>query len=66
MGGDMRLENIIDRNTADAFDHLVKAATLLHDTGVIESDTLDKAVCFAQDAIDMVERFRQNELEEHL
>ena len=62
----MRTENLIDRNTADALDHLVEAATLLHDTGVIESETLDKAVCYAQDAIDMVERFRQNELEAKL
>ena len=62
----METKNLIDRNTADALDHLVKAATLLHDTGVIESETLDRAVCYAQDAIDMVEGFRQNELDEHL
>ena len=62
----METKNLIDRNTADALDHLVDAATLLHDTGDIDSDTLDNAMSHLKCAVDMVVRFRENELEEHL
>ena len=58
--------NLIDKNTGEALDLLMKAATLLHDTGVIESERLDKAVGHAQDAIDNVVSFRENELGDHL
>ena len=61
-----RVDNLIDKNTGEALDLLIKAATLLHDTGVIESETLDNAVSFTQDAIDKVTRFRENELGDHL
>jgi hypothetical protein len=58
----MKTENLIERNTAEALDHLKKAATLIHDTGETESERLDKAVCFTQDAIDQIEYFlRENE-----
>ena len=56
----------IDKNTGDALVLLEKAATLLHDTGVIDSERLDKAVGYAQDAIDAVVGFRENELQDHL
>jgi len=56
----------IDKNTGEALDLLVKAATLLHDTGVIDSERLDRAVGYAQDAIDNVVGFRENELQDHL
>ena len=56
----------IDKNTGDALGLLEKAATLLHDTGVIDSERLDRAVGHAQDAIDNVVSFRENELGDHL
>ena len=56
----------VDKNTGDALVLLEKAATLLHDTGVIDSERLDKAVGYAQDAIDAVVGFRENELQDHL
>jgi hypothetical protein len=56
----------IDKNTGDALVLLEKAATLLHDTGVIDSERLDKAVGYAQDSIDAVVGFRENELQDHL
>jgi hypothetical protein len=48
---------LTEKNTREAFELLKKAATLIHDTGETESDTLDKAVCFTQDAIDQLEYF---------
>jgi len=56
----------IDKNTGDALGLLEEAATLLHDTGIIDSERLDKAVGYAQDAIDAVVGFRENELQDHL
>jgi len=61
-----RVEALVDRNTGEALDLLIKAAELLHDTGVIDSERLDRAVGHAQDAIDNVVGFRENELQEHL
>jgi len=61
-----RVEALVDRNTGEALDLMVKAAELLHDTGVIDSERLDKAVGHAQDAIDNVVGFRENELGDHL
>ena len=48
---------LIEKNTREALGHLKKAATLIHDTGETESDRLDKAVCFTQDAIDQLDYF---------
>jgi len=48
---------LVEKNTREALDHLKKAATLIHDTGETESDRLDKAVCFTQDAIDYLDYF---------
>ena len=62
----VRVGSLVDKNTGEALDLLMKAATLLHDTGVIESERLDKAVGHAQDAIDNVVSFRENELGDHL
>jgi hypothetical protein len=62
----VRVWSLVDKNTGEALDLLIKAATLLHDTGVIESERLDKAVGHAQDAIDNVVSFRENELGDHL
>lgn len=56
----------LDKNTGEALDLLTRAATLLHDTGVIDSERLDRAVSHAQDAIDNVVSFRENELGDHL
>lgn len=56
----------LDKNTGEALDLLMRAATLLHDTGVIDSERLDRAVSHAQDAIDNVVTFRENELGDHL
>jgi len=53
----MRTENLVDQNIQEAFEYLKKAANLIHDTGETESDQLDKAVCFTQDAIDQLEYF---------
>lgn len=61
-----RVEALVDRNTGEALDLLIKAAELLHDTGVIDSERLDRAVGHAQDAIDNVVGFRENELGDHL
>ena len=48
---------LIDKNIREALDYLKKAATLIHDTGETESERLDNAVCFTQDAIDQLEYF---------
>jgi len=57
---------LINKNTGEALDLLVKAATLLHDTGDVDSDTLDNAMSHLKCAVDMVTRFRENELGDHL
>lgn len=56
----------IDKNTGEALDLLSDAVVLLHDTGDIESDTLDNAMSHLKCAVDMVTRFRENELGDHL
>jgi len=61
-----RVAVLVDRHTGEALDLLMRAATLLHDTGVIDSERLDKAVSHVQDAIDNVVSFRENELDDHL
>ena len=52
-----RVEFIVYKQVSEALDHLKKAATLIHDTGETESDRLDKAVCFTQDAVDQLDYF---------
>ena len=52
-----RVEFLVHKQVSEALDHLKKAATLIHDTGETESDRLDKAVCFTQDAIDQLDYF---------
>lgn len=56
----------LDEKTWKALDLLNRAAVLIHDTGVIESERLDKAVGHTQDAIDHVLSFRERELGDHL
>jgi len=57
---------LLNKNTKEALELLTRAATLLHDTGVIDSERLDRAVGHAQEAIDAVVYFRENELGDHL
>ena len=52
-----RVEFLVYKQVTESLENLKKAATLIHDTGETESDTLDKAVCFTQDAIDQLEYF---------
>lgn len=52
-----RVNYLVYKKVTDAFNHLKKAADLIHDTGDTDSDTLDKAVSFTQDAIDQLESF---------
>jgi hypothetical protein len=52
-----RVEFLVYKQVKEAFDHLKKASELIHDTGDTESDTLDKAVCYTQDAMDHLESF---------
>jgi len=52
-----RVEFLVYKQVTEELEQLKKAATLIHDTGETESDTLDKAVCFTQDAIDQLEYF---------
>ena len=52
-----RVEFLVYKQVTEALDHLKKAATLIHDTGETESDRLDKAVCFTQDAVDQLDYF---------
>jgi len=61
-----RVEALVDRNTGEALDKLEAASVLLHDTGDVESDTLDNAMSHLKCAVDMVTRFRENELGDHL
>ena len=56
----------VDKNTGDALDKLQAASVLLHDTGDVDSDTLDNAMSHLKCAVDMVTRFRENELGDHL
>ena len=53
-----RVDYLVDKQVNEALDHLKKAATLIHDTGETESERLDKAVSFTQDAIDQLEYFQ--------
>lgn len=53
-----RVEFLVYKQVSEALDHLKKAATLIHDTGETESERLDKAVSFTQDAIDQLEYFQ--------
>ena len=52
-----RVDYLVYKQVTEAFEQLKKAATLIHDTGETESDRLDKAVCFTQDAIDQLDYF---------
>ena len=52
-----RADYLVYKQVKEALEHLKKAAVLIHDTGETESDTLDKAVCFTQDAMDELEYF---------
>jgi len=52
-----RVEFLVYKQVTESLENLKKAATLIHDTGETESDRLDKAVCFTQDAIDQLEYF---------
>jgi hypothetical protein len=52
-----RVDYLVYKQVSEALDDLKKAATLIHDTGETESDRLDKAVCFTQDAIDQLDYF---------
>ena len=52
-----RVDYLVYKQVKEALDHLKTAATLIHDTGETESDRLDKAVCFTQDAIDQLDYF---------
>ena len=52
-----RVDYLVYKQVTESLENLKKAATLIHDTGETESDTLDKAVCFTQDAIDQLEYF---------
>ena len=45
---------LINKNTGEALDLLVKAATLLHDTGDVESEELDQANSHLSRAIDKI------------
>lgn len=53
-----RVAFFVDKQVSEALEHLKKAATLIHDTGETESERLDKAVSFTQDAIDQLEYFQ--------
>ena len=53
-----RVDYLVDKQVSEALDHLKKAATLIHDTGETESERLDKAVSFTQDAVDQLEYFQ--------
>ena len=52
-----RVDYIVYKQVTEALDHLTKAVTLIHDTGETESERLDNAVCYTQDAIDQLEYF---------
>ena len=52
-----RVDYLVYKQVTESLENLKKAATLIHDTGETESDRLDKAVCFTQDAIDQLEYF---------
>lgn len=52
-----RVDYLVYKQVTEAFEQLKSAATLIHDTGETESDRLDKAVCFTQDAIDQLDYF---------
>lgn len=52
-----RVDYLVYKQVTEALDYLKKAATLIHDTGETESDRLDKAVCFTQDAVDQLDYF---------
>jgi len=52
-----RVDYLVYKQVTEAFEQLKNAATLIHDTGETESDRLDKAVCFTQDAIDQLDYF---------
>ena len=62
----VRVWSLVDKNTGDALDKLQAASVLLHDTGDVDSDTLDNAMSHLKCAVDMVTRFRENELGDHL
>jgi hypothetical protein len=52
-----RVDYLVYKQVTESLEYLKKAATLIHDTGETESDRLDKAVCFTQDAIDQLDYF---------
>ena len=52
-----RVDYLVYKQVTEALEQLKKAATLIHDTGETESDRLDKAVCFTQDAIEQLDYF---------
>ena len=54
-----RVDYLVYKQVSEALDHLKKAATLIHDTGDTESERLDKAVSFTQDAVDQLEYFQR-------
>lgn len=56
------MEKNIDKQTGKVLDLLTEASTLLHDTGDTESDTLDNAMTHLKCAVDMLVRYRENEL----
>ena len=60
------MDQNIDKQTGEVLDLLTEASTLLHDTGDIESDTLDNAMTHLKCAVDMLVRYRENELGEYL
>ena len=52
-----RVEFLVYKQVTESLEKLKMAATLIHDTCETESDLLDKADCFTQDAIDQLDYF---------